>query len=182
MCMFAEKIHADLLIRPPTPADAAAVHALIARCPPLDTNSMYCNLLQCTHHRQTCALAETESEPGDARAFVSAYRLPEHQDSLFIWQVAVDERARGGGLGGRLISEILGRPACRGVEYLRTTITLDNAASWAMFRSLAQALEAETREHKLFDSEQHFGNRHASEHELTIGPLDLSSITRKGVQ
>lgn len=134
---------------------------------------MYCSLLQCTHHAQTCALAEHED--GRLVGFVSGYRLPEAPENLFVWQVAIDGQARGRGLARQLICQILGRPACRGVSYLRATITADNEPSWTMFQRLADALQADAKRQKLFDREKHFDGRHASEHELIIGPFGFSS-------
>ena len=160
-------------LRKPTATDGAAVHELVASCPPLDPNSLYCNLLQCTHFADTSALAELD---GEVAGFVSGYRLPTHPDSLFIWQVAVSPAARGHGLGQRLVLEILARPANANLRYLRTTITGDNAASWAMFGRLARDLDAPTERHLLFDADRHFVGRHDSELELVIGPFDSARI------
>lgn len=165
--------HPTVSLRRPRPADGAAVHDLVAACPPLDTNSLYCNLLQCTHFAATSALAEAD---GAVLAFVSGYRLPEDPDCLFIWQVAVSAQARGQGLGKRLMLEILRRPEHRGLHFLRTTITSDNKASWAMFESLARTLGAATRREVLFDARRHFAGRHESEYQLTIGPFDADRI------
>ncbi len=160
-------------LRKPLASDGAAVHALVAACPPLDPNSLYCNLLQCTHFAETSALAEIG---GQAAGFVSGYRPPTQPDSLFIWQVAVSAAARGQGLGKRLMLDILGRAGNRDLRYLRTTITGDNAASWAMFQSLARQLGASTERHVLFDADRHFAGQHDSEHELVIGPFDTARI------
>ncbi len=169
--MQAKRILKDSIsIRPPVSSDGAAVHALIGRCPPLDTNSLYCNLLQCLHFGATSALAEAE---GDAVGFVSGYSPPPHPEALFVWQVAVDERARGHGLAKRLITDILERPGNEHLNHIRTTITAGNEASWVMFRGLARKLNAPTEEHTLFDQDQHFGGEHESEHELIIGPFEI---------
>jgi len=160
-------------LRKPLPTDGAAVHALVAACPPLDPNSLYCNLLQCTHFADTSALAEVS---GEVAAFVSGYRPPTHPDSLFVWQVAVSGAARGQALGKRLMLDILTRPENSGFRFLRTTITADNAASWAMFESLARDLAAPTQRQVLFEADRHFGGRHDSEHELVIGPFDTARI------
>lgn len=138
---------------------------------------MYCTLLLCTHHRQTCALAKEGNE--QPVGFVSGYRLPEDSENFFVWQVAIDEHARGRGLARKLIWEILGRPACRGVRNLRTTITMDNNPSWAMFRGLAESLQADSERRELFDRKKHFGGQHPSEHELIIGPFTFLPATRK---
>ena len=164
---------AAIYLRKPTASDGAAVHALVAACPPLDPNSRYCNLLQCTHFAGTSAVAESN---GEAVAFVSAYRPPDDSDSLFVWQVAVSPKARGRGLGRRLILEILARPENRALRFLRTTITNDNAASWGMFQSLARELGAPSERSVLFDAERHFEGRHDTEHELVIGPFGGARI------
>ncbi|WP_366935614.1 GNAT family N-acetyltransferase, partial [uncultured Microbulbifer sp.] len=91
--------------------------------------------------------------------------------TLFIWQVAVAEQGRGLGLAGRMLREILARPACAEVRYLETTITPDNAASWALFRSLARKLDANCVDTVMFDRERHFKGRHDSEMLLRIGPF-----------
>lgn len=160
-------------LRVPRDTDGAAVHALIADCPPLDANSLYCNLLQCTHFADTTALAECD---GEVVGFVSGYRPPGDPESLFIWQVAVSRRARGQGLGKRLMLEILRRPGNRDVRFLRTTVTPGNEASWRMFESLARDLGASGERRRLFDAERHFGGSHDSEIEFVIGPFDTAHI------
>ncbi len=145
----------------------------MAECPPLDPNSLYCNLLQCTHFAATSALAETD---GDVVGFVSGYRPPVHSHSLFVWQVAVAASVRGQGLGKRLMLDILGRPENLDIRYLRTTITSGNHASWRMFESLARSLGAGGERRTLFEAERHFAGRHESEIEFVIGPFDPARI------
>jgi L-2,4-diaminobutyric acid acetyltransferase len=130
---------------------------------------MYCNLLQCSHFAETCALAERD---GAVVGFVSGYLVPGTGDALFVWQVAVAPEARGLSLGRRLMQDILSRPVCRGVRELHTTITPDNEASQAMFSSLARRLDAGVRRRVLFDRERHFGGVHESEQLWVIGPFE----------
>lgn len=155
------------VLRRPEDADGQKVYELIAACPPLDTNSMYCNLLQCTHFSETCVLAEKD---GKAVGFISAYIPPEQPDTLFVWQVAVHEDARGDGLGKKMLRRILGRSVCRDVKKIQTTITRDNKASWGLFRSFAKTIGNNCHDEVLFCRKEHFAGRHASEHLLTIGP------------
>ncbi|MBI1361586.1 MAG: diaminobutyrate acetyltransferase [Alphaproteobacteria bacterium] len=156
----------SLLFREPRAADGAMVHDLIAQCPPLDPNSLYCNLLQCSHFAGTCVIAEIG---GKAGGWISGYIRPDRPDTLFIWQVAVAPEARGRGLGRRMIRAILERPACRGVTRLETTITESNDASWALFRGLAHDLHARFTHRPGFEAETHFAGRHATEHLVEIG-------------
>lgn len=155
-------------IRRPVAEDGAAVHRLIAACPPLDPNSLYCNLIQCRDFAETCALA---TQGGEVVGFVSGYVPPPRPETLFIWQVAVGAPARGRRLGQRLMRHILDRPRQRRLRYLEATVTASNAASKRMFESLAADLSAPIRFELVFDSQRHFEGAHESEHLLTIGPF-----------
>jgi len=159
---------ATITLRAPTAEDGAAVYDLIAQCPPLDTNSMYCNLLQSCHFSDTSVAAELSQE---IVGFISGYVLPKQPDTLFIWQVAVGEKARGQGLASRMLADILSRPACQQVKYLETTITPDNRASWALFESLANKLNAKLERSVMFDRQQHFAGQHETEMLVRIGPF-----------
>lgn len=154
--------------RCPTTADGMALHRLIASCPPLDINSAYCNLLQCTHFAATSIVA---SEGDDLVGAISAYLLPDDPATLFVWQVAVGDSARGQGLASRMLHELLARPVCSAVRFLQTSITPDNSASRALFERLARELSAPLDERLWFARERDFGGMHADEILLKIGPL-----------
>jgi L-2,4-diaminobutyric acid acetyltransferase len=97
--------------------------------------------------------------------------LPERTDTLFVWQVVVAAEARGEGLGKQLLKALLGCEACQGVRFLETTITKSNQASRALFKSIADGLEAECEESVFFDREEHFMGSHDTEHLIRIGPF-----------
>ncbi len=158
----------SVTFRAPRPGDAVAVHDLIGECPPLDSNSLYANLLQCTHFSQTCALAQDDE---GVLAWVSGYLLPEQPEVYFLWQVAAHPRARGRGVPMQLITAILKRRVCSGVTRLATTITADNSASWKLFSRVSQKLGAPMGREHWFDRDRHFAGRHDSEHLVTIGPI-----------
>ncbi len=155
-------------IRAPRAEDGHDVHQLIAACPPLDTNSAYCNLLQCSHFAQSSALAICATKP---MGFVSGYTLPEHPSTLFIWQVAVHPDARGMGLGKAMIKHILQRDFPASVTSVHTTITAENDKSHCLFNSLARDLSANITTTVMFDRDQHFGGKHATEVLWQIGPF-----------
>jgi len=165
-----------LTIQSPVATDASAVHALIARCPPLDHNSLYCNLLQCSDFADTCSIARLD---GDVVGFVSGYRPPAEPHVLFIWQVAVDAVARGRALARRLITDILARPACAGVTMLHTTVTPSNQASRAMFTRLAAELGASVEVSPRFDRHTHLADHAESEELFAIGPFDRKLIAQE---
>ena len=158
-------------LRSPEASDGTAVQALIARCAPLDQNSLYMNLIQCDHFAETCVLAECD---GEVLGWISAHVPPGRSDTIFVWQVAVDARARGMGLGRRMLAALLDRPACARVRRLETTITRDNDGSWALFRSFARRLGGDLTHAPHFEREAHFGGAHATEHLVTIA-LDAAA-------
>ncbi|MDZ3832859.1 MAG: diaminobutyrate acetyltransferase [Sphingopyxis sp.] len=155
-------------LRRPQATDGPAVTALIAACPPLDRNSAYCNLVQCTHFAAHCVIAE---RGGRIVGWVSGHRPPSDPEAFFVWQVAVAAEARGQGLAGRMIRMLLARPEQRGVARLITTVTHDNAASWALFRGLAREWGAGLEQEPLFERDAHFAGAHDTEFQASIGPL-----------
>ncbi|SFR66634.1 diaminobutyrate acetyltransferase [Marinobacter daqiaonensis] len=159
---------ASATIRKPVKDDGFRLHQLVDECPPLDPNSIYCNLLQCSHFADTGAAAEID---GDMVGFVSGYIPPKQPETMFVWQVAVHEKGRGQGLAKRMLKDIVARDVCKGVTHMETTITEDNEASWALFRSFARDMGAEVTSHEHFEKEKHFGGKHDSEFLLRIGPL-----------
>lgn len=151
--------------RVPGAQDGAAIWELVRACKPLDENSMYCNLIQCDHFRETCVVAEVD---GQIAGWISAYRVPHDPDTLFVWQVAVGEEARGKGLGVRMLRHLVERPACKGVTRIQTTITEDNDASWGLFRKFSDRY-GEGLEHQAhYTRSLHFRERHSTEHMVTI--------------
>lgn len=166
-----------MTFRRPVPEDGAALHRLISACPPLDENSLYCNLLQCTHFAATSVVAE---RGGELLASVTGYLVPGREDTLFIWQVAVAEAARGQGLGRRMLDEILARPGCGSVTHIETTVTAANTASWALFEGFARRAGVALRRSELFGQSTHFNDRHPSEILARIGPLTGSARAMPG--
>lgn len=169
------KANDGIRFRNPTREDGQKVNDLIAAAGVLDENSLYCNFLQCTHFSTTCMIAELD---GEVVGWVSGYRPPEHPDTLFVWQVAVSQAARGKGLARRLIHELLQSEGCEGVDHIKTTITPDNTASWRTFEGLAAQLRAPLKDQLWLCGEEHFGGEHDSEHMLTIGPFEGRSERR----
>ena len=152
-------------LRKPVAEDGAAIWELIQACKPLDENSMYCNLVQCDHFSDTCIVGEMD---GEIVGWVSGYVRPDDPETLFVWQVAVSEKARGTGLGTLMLNELLSREACEGVTRLQTTITRDNAASWALFRKFSDAADGELSSEPYFSKSEHFNDMHDTEHMVTI--------------
>ncbi len=96
----------------------------------LDLNSPYAYVMWAEYHSSTSLVAESE---GELIGFVIGFRVPGAPDTVFVWQIAVDERARGTGIGGQLLDELVRRTGARAIE---ATVTPRNHASAAMFRGL----------------------------------------------
>jgi L-2,4-diaminobutyric acid acetyltransferase len=157
-----------VVLRIPLPEDGMDVYKLVKSCPPLDTNSVYCNLLQCSHFAGTSVAADSN---GELVGFISGYLVPGRPETLFVWQVAVAEQARGQGLASRMLQHILERSDCDAVTHIETTITEENRASWALFEGLANKLGTELTSSVMFDQEMHFDGQHDSEMLVRIGPF-----------
>jgi len=157
----------------PSAADAPKVHTLISRCKPLDLNSTYAYLLLCHHFADTCVAARRGR---DLVGFISGYILPNHSQTLFVWQVAVDPEARGARLGARMLRHLLARDVASEIRYLETTVSPSNTASRRMFQRFADSIDVPIDEQMLFDRNA-FGNEdHEEEVLLKIGPFDTGKL------
>jgi L-2,4-diaminobutyric acid acetyltransferase len=154
----------------PTDQDGYPLNQLVARCQPLDTNSVYCNLLQCTHFANTSIKAETDQ---GLVGFISGYCPPNQPDTLFVWQVAVDISARGQGLASHMLSALLHRLQPHGVRFVETTISPSNAASQALFTKVFNQLGVPCSTSTLFSHARHFAGQHEDEVLYRFGPIAL---------
>src|SRR5690554_161774 len=155
-------------LRTPSSEDGTPVHNLIRKSAFLDDNSLYCYLLLCTHFAETSVVATMGDQ---VVGIVTAYIPPQQPDTLFVWQVAVDTPAQNHGVASRMLNHILDRKICSPVHFVETTVTKDNAASRAMFASLARRHDTDIDESVMFDKRIHFLNLHDTEYKLRIGPL-----------
>lgn len=160
--------HRTIITRPPHRGDGQALWAL-ARANELDENSPYAYLLWSEYFADTSVVAEADGEPV---GFVIGFRVPARPDTVFVWQVAVDESQRGRGIGSRLLEALLLRhPDAR---FLEATVTPTNAASAALFRGFGNRHDGSVEVRELFDADL-FPTGHEAEHLFRIGPLHLCS-------
>lgn len=156
-------------IRNPKIEDGARIWELIRECKPLDLNSPYLYLLLCLHFSDTCLVAENGS---GLIGFVSAYKPPNQNDIIFIWQIAIHESARGEGLGKKMLQQLLAQDVCKNIRFLTCTVSPSNEASKCLFKSLAKDMKVEFKKNVLFiehlfpDTE-----KHEQEDLFQIGPL-----------
>lgn len=159
----------EFFFRKPLATDGFAVHQLIANSPPLDPNSVYCNLLQCSHFADTSVLVEAE---GRVVGFMSGYVKPTDSQVLFVWQVAVAADCRGHGLAGRMLQALVQRPELSAISYLETSVTPSNQASANLFKRFADKAQTKLNTSVLFSQAEHFAGRHDDEVLFRIGPFD----------
>lgn len=157
-------------LRAPDRSDGPALQGLVARCRPLDLNSVYLYLLLAEHFSGTCVVADQD---GSLLGMVSAYRPPARADVLFVWQVAVHPLARGRRLGLRMLRTLLARPRLADVRWIETTVGPGNLASRCLFARLAAHLGTWLEEEPLFGEAAFGGAGHDAEPLLRMGPLDL---------
>ena len=160
-------------LRNPVSEDGAALNRLVKASPPLDTNSLYCNLLQSSYFSETSIIAEDEF---DLVGLVTGFVVPKQKDTIFIWQVAVAESARKQGLAIKMLLKLLQQPSCNSVRYLETTITEENNASKTLFTRLAEILGVNLTKTKHFSSDIHFDGQHDDEVLYRLGPFNTSLL------
>jgi len=163
----------DYQFRNPVAEDGVALNRLVKASPPLDTNSLYCNLLQCSYFSDTSIIAEDDFE---LAGLVTGFIVPKQKDTIFIWQVAVAESARKQGLAMKMLLKLLQQPSCSFVRYLETTITEENNASKILFSKLAEILGVNFTRTKHFSSDIHFNGQHDDEVLYRLGPFNTSLL------
>lgn len=182
-----DKVDGRFALRNAQRCDAKSISRLVNASDVLDTNSCYAYLLLCEHFAPTCLVAHSrtvsDKEAGLA-GFVAAYRPPTRSNVIFVWQIAVAPWAQGQGLAKRLLHEVVGLPACRGVEYLEATITASNVASQRLFTSFASDLDADVELKEGFVAADFVGSsadlaQHEAERLYRIGPLPIQRLQPK---
>ncbi len=158
----------EILFRTPTEEDGQEIWQMIKKTGVLDLNSSYSYLMWAKFFDETSVIAESD---GQAVGFISGFIQPKKPDTIFIWQVAVDESARGKGLASRMLQDILHKVSCRNIRYLEATISPSNKASQALFKKLARDLKTSCEITGCFTEDQFPGEGHESESLFRIGPF-----------
>jgi L-2,4-diaminobutyric acid acetyltransferase len=135
----------------------------------LDVNSPYSYVLWCRDFAGTSVVARPEGS-GRPCGFITGFSRPTAPDTLFVWQVAVDDAYRGQGLARRMLDALGDRLAARGGGHVEATVTPDNTASTRMFESFARNRGCELTRTPLFGRE-HFPEGHEPEVLFRIGPV-----------
>ncbi|MFQ5582203.1 MAG: diaminobutyrate acetyltransferase [Mariprofundaceae bacterium] len=163
--------------RTPVTTDGPAVHTLVERCEPLDINSRYCYLILCEHFSSTCVVVEENNE---LVGFLTAYIPPEHHDTLFVWQIAVDSKLRGQGVAKKMLRHLLSRRNMKCIRYVEATVNPSNDASRSLFKSLAKDGQCAIDETLIFPAKMFGEGDHEQENLIRVGPIDSVGKTLIG--
>ncbi|OZU87577.1 diaminobutyrate acetyltransferase [Virgibacillus indicus] len=128
---------AEYHFRKPDKEDGAEVYNLVKQIGNLDLNSSYSYLMWCEFFADT-SIVVTSKETHKIVGFISGFIHPEKANTLFIWQIAVQESERGNGLAKRMLQQLLERTACEGIHYVESTVARSNEASRHLFLGLAR--------------------------------------------
>ncbi len=158
----------DVALRRPSVADACSLRRIVIESRILESNTLYAYLLLCRDFAETCVIAENEQ---DVVGFVLAYRPPQRVDVLFVWQIAVVERARQRGLAKQMLNHLISRTHPLGVQFLEATVTADNKASRNMFESFARSIGVTSQFQVGFRREDFGTEPHEPEDLFRAGPF-----------
>ncbi|WP_020006303.1 diaminobutyrate acetyltransferase [Salinicoccus albus] len=161
-------IKSDFHFRKPSKDDGAAVWALIEQTGVLDLNSSYSYLMWCEIFSETSIVTERD---GETVGFISGFIHPDKPNTLFIWQVAVNESERGNGLGTKMLFQLLNRDRCEAIEYVEATVSPSNKPSQNLFQGLAKKLDTDCDVGDYFSSDEFPGEGHEDELLFKIGPV-----------
>lgn len=166
------------LIERPAVADGAALWRLAKDSGTLDVNSSYSYLLWCRDFAATSAVAR--GADGTPVGFVTGYMRPDRPRTLLVWQVAVDEAARGRGLAAAMLDGLTLRVAEEhGIDSIETTVTPDNTPSNRLFASYAQRHSAAVAKDVLFDAGLFPEDGHLPEVLYRIGPVVFPGASKR---
>ncbi|MEZ6059885.1 MAG: diaminobutyrate acetyltransferase [Planctomycetaceae bacterium] len=164
---------ATVQFRQPCVTDASAILRLVRESGILDCNSLYLYLLLCRNFAATCAVAERSSQ---IVGFVTAFRLPDRSDTLFVWQLGVARSAQRQGIAGGLLDFLLPPLIRSGIRYVEATISESNIASRRTFDALANRFGTVLKPTDGFPAEcfPSAEGAHEAEPGIRIGPFTLT--------
>lgn len=165
---MSEMIKTELQFRKPDKNDGSTVWELIKHTGVLDLNSSYSYLLWCELFSETSIVADQKEE---TVGFISGFIQPENPNTLFIWQVAVDESQRGKGLATKMLYQLLDRTTCEDVTYVEATVSPSNKPSEQLFKGLAKKLNTNCKIGDYFSADDFPREGHEEELLFKIGPI-----------
>lgn len=160
-----------IYFRKPTEDDGSEMYRIVKQSKVLDVNSPYSYLMWSKFFNKTSIIATYEDE---VIGFVSGFLQPESPDTLFVWQVAVDEKFRGHGLATKLIERLLMQLQSEKVKYLEATVTPSNIPSSNLFKGIAKKHQTNCTIYECFSEDQFPDENHEAELTYRVGPITFS--------
>ncbi|NGO69023.1 diaminobutyrate acetyltransferase [Streptomyces boncukensis] len=162
----------------PRTEDGAAIWRIARDSRTLDLNSSYSYLLWCRDFAATSVVAR--GADGEPVGFITGYTRPGSPRTLLVWQVAVDEAARGRGLAAAMLDGLALRVGEEsGIDTLETTVTPDNTPSNRLFTSFAERHAAALDKTVLFGADTFPEAGHEPEVLYRIGPVVFPGAPRR---
>ena len=148
----------NYIIRHPEKKDGLAIYRLVKKTKVLDVNSSYLYNLIGEHFSKTSLVI---TDKNSVVGFISGYLLPDKPDTLFIWQVGLDESLRGKGMAKKLVTKLI-QIHSDTITTVHTTVSPSNVPSNKLFDSIAKEFNT-TIEHETFLDQSDFEAGHEEE-------------------
>ncbi|MEX0862429.1 diaminobutyrate acetyltransferase [Nitrosopumilus sp.] len=156
----------SITYREPVIDDAQKIWELVKNNKPLDENSKYLYVLLCHQFSKTCCVAEHNSE---IIGFLSGFISPKDPNTLFVWQVAVDNRFRNEGVAKKMVFQTLSDMDSL-VKFVEATVTPSNHPSLKFLQNFADQARAKLVTRPLFSIDV-LEDGHEPENLIRIGPI-----------
>lgn len=104
-----------------------------AACPPLEPYPMHIYKIMFRYFGETCLVMELD---GDLAGFVLGFLSQKHDHRYFLWQIGVDPRLQGSGIGKKVLTELEKRLRRKQVKRIELTVDLENIPSRKLFEAL----------------------------------------------
>ncbi|WP_413375115.1 diaminobutyrate acetyltransferase [Alkalihalobacillus sp. 1P02AB] len=153
----------------PSKQDGSAMWEIVNETS-LDQNSAYKYIMMADFFAETCVIAKREDE---LVGFVTAFRPPNRQDTLFIWQIGVKPSAHGMGIASGLLNYLIKSNVSPKIKFVEATVTPSNDASQALFKKLARVYKTNCEIQPYFKEELFPGDNHEEELMFKVGPILL---------
>lgn len=159
----------QIAFRTPTENDGKEMFRIVKESKVLDVNSSYSYLMWGKFFYKTSIIAQYENE---VIGFVTGFLKPESPNTLFVWQVAIDEKCRGNGLATKLIMKLINKLKSQNIQFIEATVTPSNKPSSNLFKGLAKRYETDCEIYECFSKDQFPDSSHEAEFAYKIGPLN----------
>lgn len=155
--------------RKPTADDGKEMYRIVRESKVLDVNSEYSYLMWGEYFQESSILAIDGDE---VIGFITGFIPPNQVDTIFVWQVAVDERYKGNGLATELIERLFKRVRREAdIQYVEATVTPSNIPSRRLFEGIAHKHKTKCIVSECFTESQFTEKGHEAEFKFRIGPI-----------